>query len=150
MTGGVELGQFVVDVDGDGAEQADVFAAGRGDVGQQDVVDPAPLGPELGDGQPEVFDSDHTHAATPPQIRYSPSMSAIRVVFAPDGPATPCRRRRELCTGGPIARSAIGARAIVRKVLADSAHLEIVPRGRFFPEGTIKRIRYERGVSRRP
>ena len=38
----------------------------------------------------------------------------------------------------------------VRKVLADSAHLEIVPRGRFFPEGTIKQIRYERGVSRRP
>jgi hypothetical protein len=23
-------------------------------------VDPAPLGPELGDGQPEIFESDHT------------------------------------------------------------------------------------------
>ena len=45
---------------------------------------------------------------------------------------------------------AIGSRAIVRKTLADSSHLEIVPRGRLFPEGTIKQIRYERGVSSRP
>src|SRR5674536_297539 len=73
-------------------------------------VDPAPLGPELGDGQPEVFDSDHTHAATPPQIRYSPSMSAIRVVFAPDGPATRC---------GPFCAARPGARAAPVRV--DSA-----------------------------
>jgi hypothetical protein len=44
----------------------------------------------------------------------------------------------------------IGSRAIVRKTLTDSAHLEIVPRGRLSPAGTIKQIRYEPGVSRRP
>ena len=71
MTGGVELGQFVVDVDGDGAEQADVSLRAGEMWASRTFVDPAPLGPELGDGQPEVFDSDHTHAATPPQIRYS-------------------------------------------------------------------------------
>jgi len=40
--------------------------------------------------------------------------------------------------------------AIVRKTLTDSSHLKIMPRGRLFPAGTIKQIRYERGVSSRP
>lgn len=43
---------------------------------------------------------------------------------------------------------AIGARAFVRKVLADSTHLEISPRGRI-PRGTVKQIRYAEGVNRR-
>ena len=32
---GPELGELVVDIDGDGAEQADVVAVRRGDVGEQ-------------------------------------------------------------------------------------------------------------------
>jgi hypothetical protein len=37
------LGEFGVDVDGDGAEQSDVLALGRGDVGEDLVVDVASL-----------------------------------------------------------------------------------------------------------
>jgi hypothetical protein len=49
------LGEFSVDVDGDGAEQPDVLAPGRGDVGEEFVVDEASLVAELLDGQAEVL-----------------------------------------------------------------------------------------------
>jgi len=55
MPGRAEVGEFGVDVDGDGAEQPDVLAAGRGDVGQQRVLDPPPLPAQLVDGQPEIL-----------------------------------------------------------------------------------------------
>ena len=44
VAGGVELGEFVVDVDGDGADQPDGFGLRRGQVRQQGVVDQPALG----------------------------------------------------------------------------------------------------------
>jgi len=39
VAGGAELGEFAFDVDLDGAEEVDVLAVRRGDVGQDLVVD---------------------------------------------------------------------------------------------------------------
>src|SRR5216683_2081238 len=44
VAGGAELGEFVVDVDGDGADQPDGFGLRRGQVRQQGVVDQPALG----------------------------------------------------------------------------------------------------------
>lgn len=55
MTGGSELGELGVDVDRDGAEQPDVLALGRRDVGEDLVVDVASLVAELLCGQAEVL-----------------------------------------------------------------------------------------------
>lgn len=55
VAGGVELGEFVVDVDGDGADQPDGLGLGRGHVHQERVVDQPALETQLLDGQAEVF-----------------------------------------------------------------------------------------------
>lgn len=44
MAAGVELGEFVVNVDGDGADQPDGFGLRRGQVRQQGVVGQPALG----------------------------------------------------------------------------------------------------------
>lgn len=49
------MGEFGVDIDGDGAEQADVLALGWGDAGEDLVVDVASLVAEPLYGQAEVL-----------------------------------------------------------------------------------------------
>src|SRR5450756_1820080 len=97
-----------------------------------------------------------TRPRPPPRRRYRWPPAAPRPAGDPPHPRSRTRtwpartrtppRRPDRPPGHPCARYWQG----IGQVLADSAHLEIVPRGRFFPEGTIKQIRYERGVSRRP
>jgi hypothetical protein len=57
VPGGVEVGEFGVDVDGDGdgAEQADGVGLGRGYVDEQVEVDAAALSVQVVDSQPEIL-----------------------------------------------------------------------------------------------
>src|SRR5664280_158456 len=53
---GVELGQFTVDVHGDGAEEVDVVVVGGPQVGQHLVLDQVAAGAHFGDGAAVVLD----------------------------------------------------------------------------------------------
>ena len=55
MTCGGRVGEFVVDVNGDGADQTDVVGLGRRQVRQQGVVDVPALVAELLHGEAGVF-----------------------------------------------------------------------------------------------
>jgi hypothetical protein len=60
VAGGPEVGDVGVYVDGDGAEQANALALGRGDVGKDLVVDVAAVATQLVGGQAEVLRGPHT------------------------------------------------------------------------------------------